>query len=180
MRHLKPPRRRRNRNFDINPIRRAETIRHAIDVGAMDSDDRDRWLVAYALHNQSAKDQVWSVMRAAQKMGGEITRAEAIAIVDEANTIPRAWGADRLAKNMASPMTKRQALGLKTIGSVNVTRAERKEIRKVRDKVKKQQKRRAKWRDSASRIRSQIAIENPAMEERGREPQDLGTSPEQA
>jgi hypothetical protein len=143
MRHLKPPRRRRNRNFDINPIRRAEIIRHAIDVGAMDSDDRDRWLVAYALHNQSAKDQVWSVMRAAQKMGGEITRAEAIAIVDEANAIPRAWGADRLAKHMGVTYDQRQALGLKTIGSVNVTRAERKEIRKVRDKVKKQQKRRA-------------------------------------
>ena len=136
-------RRRRNRKRDLNAIRRAEIVRHAVHVGAMDTEDRERWLVAYALHNQGAKDQVWGVIRAAQKMGGEITKAEAIAIVDEADAIPHAWGADRLAKHLGLTYDQRRTLRIITIGSVDVKKRDRREIRRVRDKVKKEQKRRA-------------------------------------
>src|SRR5262249_57223180 len=89
---------RRNRKLDINPIRRAQIVRHALDVGAMDSDDRERWLVAYAVHNPQERDQVWGVIRGARKMGGEITRAEAIAIADEANDREHPFSADGLAE----------------------------------------------------------------------------------
>src|SRR5262249_60684811 len=117
--------RRRNRNFDLNPMRRREIIRHAIHVGAMDTEDRDRWVVAHALYNPGAKDQVWGVIRAAQKMGGEITEAEAIAIVDEANAIPRAWGADRLAKHLGLTYQQRTVLGITTIGACDFSRRQR-------------------------------------------------------
>ena len=136
-------RRRHNRNRDLNAIRRAQIVRHAVHVGAMDTEDRERWLVAYALHNQGAKDQAWGVIRAAQKMGGEITKAEAIAIVDEADAIPHAWGADRLAKHLGLTYDQRRTLRITTIGSVDVKKRARREIRRVRDKVKKEQKRRA-------------------------------------
>src|SRR5215475_13665280 len=122
---------RRNSNFDINPIRRAEIIRHAVDVGAMDTDDRERWLVAYAVHNPEERDQVWGVIRAARKMGGEITRAEAIAIVDLANEIEHGWGADGLARYLGLNYDRRQRLGITAIGITDIDRAGRQEIRRV-------------------------------------------------
>jgi hypothetical protein len=143
MKHLPAQRRRRNRKIDINPIRRAEIVRDARDVGAMDTEDRGRWLVAWALHNPGAKDQVWGVMRAAEKMGGEITRAEAIAIMDEANAIPRAWSADRLARYLGVTYERRQALHHTTIGSVNVGKRARKELRKRRWRRNAERRRRA-------------------------------------
>src|SRR5215475_12294457 len=112
---------RRNSNFDINPIRRAEIIRHAVDVGAMDSDDRERWLIAYAVHNPQERDQVWGVIRAARKMGGEATKAEAIAIVDEANEREHPFSADGLAEYLGLKYDRRQRLEITTIGSVNVS-----------------------------------------------------------
>jgi hypothetical protein len=124
------PRRRRNKDIDISPIRRAEIIRHAIHVGAMGTEDRDRWLVAHALHNPGAKDPVWGVIRAAQKMGGDITRAEAIAVVDEANAIPHAWGADYLAKHLGLTYRDRTMLGITTIGARDFSKAQRKKQRK--------------------------------------------------
>jgi hypothetical protein len=143
MRNLPAPRHRRNKNFDINPIRRAEIIRHAIHVNAMDTEDRDRWLVAHTLHNQSAKDQVWGVIRAAQKMGGGITRAEAIAIVDEANAIPHAWGADRLAKHLGVTYPQRTILGITTIGARDFSKRQRSKQRRYKDRRAKTEKRRA-------------------------------------
>jgi hypothetical protein len=69
---------RRRKNFDFHAKRRKEIVLHARFVGAMDTEDRARWLVAWALHNPGARDQVWSLMQTAQRMGGEITEAEAM------------------------------------------------------------------------------------------------------
>jgi hypothetical protein len=143
MQNVTARRRRRNRKFDINSKRRAEIVRHARHVGAMDSDDRDRWLVAYVLHNQSAKDQVWGAMLAAEKMGGEITRAEAIAIVDEANEIPRAWGADRLAKYLGLTYQQRTLLRITATGACDLSKRQRKKQRKHGDKMRRLWARRA-------------------------------------
>jgi hypothetical protein len=79
---------RRRKNFDFHAKRRKEIVLHAQHVGAMDTEDRGRWLVAWALHNPGARDQVWSLMQTARRMGGEITEAEAIEIADEAAEIP--------------------------------------------------------------------------------------------
>jgi hypothetical protein len=78
-------------------------------VGAMDTEDRSRWLVAFALHNPGARDQVLSVMQVARRMGGEITEAEAIAIAGEAAEIPYAWKADRLAKYLGLRISSGQS-----------------------------------------------------------------------
>ena len=137
------PRRRRHSNFDFAAKRRQEIVWHARHVGAMDTEDRERWLVAYALHNPAAKDQVWGVMLAAEKMGGEITRAEAIAIVDEANAIPRAWGADRLAKHLALTYQQRTLLGITTIGACDFSKRQRKQQRKHKARMRKERMRRA-------------------------------------
>ena len=144
MKHLPAQCRRRNRSFDVNSKRRAEIVRHAVHVGVMDTEDRDRWLVAYALHNPSAKDQVWGVMLAAEKMGGEITKAEAIAIVDEANAIPRAWKADRLAKHLGLTYQQRTLLGITTIGACDFSKRQRKAQRKHRARMRKKQERRSR------------------------------------
>jgi hypothetical protein len=73
-------RRRRNRNFDFPAIRRKEIVRHARLVGAAETEDFCRWLIAWVWHNRNAKDQIWPVMEAAKRMGGKLTEAEASAI----------------------------------------------------------------------------------------------------
>ena len=72
-----------------------------------------------------------------------LTDAEASAIIEEASTIRGYLTADGVAEFLRVRYAKRQALRLTTIGSVNVKRRARREIRKIRDKVKKEQKRRA-------------------------------------
>src|SRR5262245_25035794 len=109
----------------------------------MDSDDRERWLVAYAVHNPQERDQVWGVIRAVRKLVGEITKAEAIAIVDEANDIEHPWSADGLARYLRVTYDQRRRLRITTIGSININRAGREEIRRLRDRAKRLEKRRA-------------------------------------
>ena len=143
MKHLPARHRRRNRNFDFNSMRRAEIVRHAIHVGAMDTDDRDRWLLAYALHNPGAKDQVLSLMQTARRMGGEITEVDANAIADEAAQIPYPWKADRLARHLRVTYQQRTILGITTIGACDLSRAQRRKQRKQKDRIAKERNRRA-------------------------------------
>jgi hypothetical protein len=134
---------RRRKNFDFHAKRRKEIVLHAQHVGAMDTEDRGRWLVAWALHNPGARDQVWSLMQTARRMGGEITEAEAIAIADEAAEIPHVWKADRLAKYLGVTYAQRLALGITTIGSIDVGKRARKELRKRQNRLAHERGRRA-------------------------------------
>jgi hypothetical protein len=134
---------RRRKNFDFHAKRRKEIVLHARFVGAMDTEDRARWLVAWALHNPGARDQVWSLMQTAQRMGGEITEAEAIAIADQAAEIPYLWKADQLAKYLGLTYAQRQALRLTTIGSVDIGKRARRVLRQRKDRLAKERKRRA-------------------------------------
>jgi hypothetical protein len=127
----------------FNAKRRREIIAHARHVGAADTDDFGRWLIAWVWQNPGASDQVWSVMEAAKRMGGRITEAEADAIIDEATVTPRHRSADRLARWLGLTYDVRRALGITTIGAVNVDKLARKEIRQIRNKVAKERKRRA-------------------------------------
>jgi hypothetical protein len=137
------PRRRRNRNFDFAAKRRREIVLHARYVGAAQTDDFDRWLIAWVWHNCKAKDQVWSVMECAKNMGRKITEAEASAITEEASITRKHLSADNLARFLGVTYAQRQALRLTTIGSVNVSKRARKELRKRRDRMAKERKRRA-------------------------------------
>jgi hypothetical protein len=144
MRNIRSRRGRRKSKVDLNPIRRREIIRHALYRGAADTEDFDRWLIAHVWHNPEALRPAEAVMAAAEKMGGQITRADAIAIVDEATTGRWHPSADGLAWYLGVTYDERQTLRLWTIGSTNVNKADRKEIRRVRDKVRARERRRAK------------------------------------
>ena len=143
MERVPAPRRRRNSNFDFATKRRREIVLHARHVGAAETEDFSRWLIAWVWHNPGAKDQVWSVMEAARRMGGKVTEAEASAITEEASITRKHLSADNLARFLGVTYAQRQDLGLTTIGSVNVKKRARKELRKRRDRMAKEQKRRA-------------------------------------
>jgi hypothetical protein len=84
--------------FDFAPTRRREIERHARHVGAADSDDFSRWLIAWVWHNQKSTDPLWALMNATVRMGGSLTEADAREILDEAADTRRRWSADNMAR----------------------------------------------------------------------------------
>lgn len=136
--------RRRKGNFDFHAKRRREIMLHARHVGAAETADFDRWLVQWAVHNPGSRDEIGAVMNASRRMGGEVTELEATTICDEAALYPHIPKADPLAKLLGVTYAQRQALGLQTIGSVDVKKRARKELRKRRDRKNKEKIRRAR------------------------------------
>jgi hypothetical protein len=134
---------RRRQPFSFPAKRRREIVLHARHVGAAETEDFSRWLIAWVWHNPKAKDQIWSVMEAAKSMGGKITEAEASAVTEEASITRKHLTADNLARFLGVTYEQRQALRLTTIGSVNVGKRARKELRRRRDRLHKERKRRA-------------------------------------
>ena len=126
----------------INVKRRKEIEAHARHVGAADSEDFSQWLIAWVWQNPRATDQVWSLMEAARRMGGKLTETEAEAIIEEASNTRRHRTADRLARWLGLKYDTRNALGITTIGSTNINKREREEIRRIKNKVAKERKRR--------------------------------------
>jgi len=129
--------------FDIAAKRRREIVLHARHIGAADTEDLPRWLIAWVWHNRKATDQIWSVMNAARNMGREITEAEASAITEEASITRKHLSADNLARFLGVTYQQRRALGLTTIGSVNVKKRARQELRKRANRLIQERKRRA-------------------------------------
>jgi hypothetical protein len=129
--------------FDFPAKRRREIVLHARYVGPAETEDFSRWLIAWVWHNPSARDQIWSVMECAKSMGGKITEAEASAVTEEASITRKHLTADNLARFLGVTFAQRQALRLTTIGSVNVKKRARKELRKRHDRLAKKRKRRA-------------------------------------
>src|SRR5262245_7045007 len=136
------PRLRRNGNFDFAAKRRREIVLHARHVGAAETEDFSRWLIAWVWHNRSAKDQIWSVMECAKNMGGKVTEAGASAITEEASITRKHLTADNLARFLGVTYEQRQALRLTTIGSVNVGKRARKGLRKRKDRFYQKRRRR--------------------------------------
>jgi hypothetical protein len=134
--------RRKGNNFDICAQRRREIVLHARLVGAADTEHFSRWLIAWVWHNRRAADQIWSVMNAARNMGREITEAEAAAVTEEASTSLKHKSADNLARFLGVTYEQRQKLGLTTIGSTDVKKRARKELRKRRGRLNAERRRR--------------------------------------
>jgi hypothetical protein len=134
---------RQRKNFDLPAKRRREIVLHGRYVGAAQTEDFSRWLIAWVWHNPKAKDQIWSVMECAKNMGGKMSEAEASAIIEEASITRKHLTADNLARFLGVTYAQRQALRLTTIGSVNVGKRARKEMRKRSDRLAKEAKRRA-------------------------------------
>src|SRR5262249_60582591 len=104
---------------------------------------RGQHLVAWVHNNPRAKDQVWSVMEAARRMGGQITEAEAEAVIEDASVIDKPKSADEVARFLRVTYAERQTLHLTAIGSIDVSRRGRKLLRKRRGKGAKGRRRRA-------------------------------------
>jgi len=95
---MKPKRRKRGA-FGLPAIRRGEIERHALHVGAADTEDFWRWLVAWCWHNeQNTRDRTGALQLAAERMGGSISEAEAEAILERADGMRQQRTADRLAR----------------------------------------------------------------------------------
>ena len=140
-----PTKRRGNfRAFDLLAKRRREIVLLARHIGAADTEDLDPYLIAWVWHNPKAKDQIWSVMEAAKRMGGKITEAKASEITEEASITRKHLSADNLAMFLGVTYQQRQALRLTTIGSINVKKGARKELRKRADRIYREKRRRAR------------------------------------
>src|SRR5262245_40100444 len=134
--------RRKSNPFDICAKRKREILLHACLVGAADSEDFSRWLIAWIWHNSKATDQIWAVMEAAKRMGGKITEAEASDLTEEASITRKHLSADNLARWLGVTYEQRQKLGLTTIGSTNVKKRARLELRKRRWRLNAERRRR--------------------------------------
>jgi hypothetical protein len=143
VRHVSSRQSRRKSSFDFAAKRRREIVSHARYVGAADTEDLDRWLIAWVWHNRKAKDQIWSVMECAKTMGRRINEAEASAITEEASITRKHLSADNLAHFLGVTYEQRQKLGLTTIGSVDIGKRARKELRKRQNRVAHERRRRA-------------------------------------
>lgn len=121
-------------------------MRLAKHVGAADTEDFDRYLIAWYLHNPKAQDPIWSLMEAAKRMGGQLTEAQASAITEEAS-IMQPWhyqSADPMARFLRLKYVTRQELRITTIGSFNVPKGARKVLRKLKAAKRQEARRRAK------------------------------------
>jgi hypothetical protein len=68
------PRTKLRNGFDLNQRRRIEIERHAIHIGAAETEDLCRWLIAWVWHNPGAKDQVGAVSNALVVLGAMTCR----------------------------------------------------------------------------------------------------------
>jgi hypothetical protein len=141
---MKPKRRRRNvRNLPA--IRRGEIERHARYVGAADTEDFWRWLVAWCWHNgQNGRDPTGALKLAAKRMGGDLTEADAETILERAHAMRQHRTADRLARFLGVTDRQRTAAGIATIGSIDVDRKRRNRRRSERNRMAKEARRRAR------------------------------------
>jgi hypothetical protein len=81
----------RRKHFDRAVRRRREIEAHARHVGAADTDDLSRWLIAWVWHNSQSKDQINAVRECARRMGRKgMSPAEALEIIEEASIGTRA------------------------------------------------------------------------------------------
>jgi hypothetical protein len=133
----------RRKNFDFAAKRRREIVLHARCVGAAETEELSRWLIAWHWYNPKARDPLWSLMECAKNMGGKITEVEASAITEEASIIRKCWTADNLARFLGVTYAQRQALGIRTIGSIDVKKQARRVLRQRKDRLYRERKRRA-------------------------------------
>src|SRR5215468_6079200 len=98
------------RRFCPAAKRRREIVKHALYVGAADTEDFDRWLISWAQHNPRSKDPIGALMMAADRMGGAISEDGARAILTEAKAGPRCHKADDVGRWLGVTYAVRQRL----------------------------------------------------------------------
>jgi hypothetical protein len=120
-----------------------DLIRYRHDV-LPDTDDRDMYLKLWCWHNTRSAHQHEDLKALGRRLGVELPDAEVGATMAYVNRRPRRFSADSLGKQLMLTEDERTILGITTIGSHNVSRAERKQIRKALDVERKRKRRRAK------------------------------------
>jgi len=126
----------------FNAIRRREIERFAQIV--TNAEDFTRCLIAWSWHLPPSANPLQAVLNVASVLRRPISPADASSILEEASIIRKSKSADGIAKLLGLTYDQRRTLRITTIGSVNVKKGDRREIRRVCDKFKKEQKRRAK------------------------------------
>jgi hypothetical protein len=135
---------------------RRQIERHARHVGAADTNDLPRWLIAWVWFNPQSRDSIGAVMECARSMGRErFTPADAEAILEEAASTPKQMKADELAKWLGVTYVERQKLGLTRIGAKDVGKRSRAILRKLRDRRAKERKRRSRGAMSRAEYEAQ-------------------------
>jgi hypothetical protein len=109
-----------------------------------DTDDRDWYLKLWCWHNTRSAHQQEDLKALGRRLGVELSAAEITATVAYVNRKPRRFSADRLGKLLMLTEDERTLLEITSIGSHNVSRAERMRIRKALDAERKRKRRRAK------------------------------------
>ena len=148
-------RRRRRSSFDFAAVRRREIERHARRMHAASTEDFDHWLVVWVQHNAGSKDPVGALMMAARRMGGRITEAEAIAVIDCAKASPRPRTADSLARQLGLTYRVREELRITTIGSIDIGKRARKVLRQRKARLREEARRRRRGAKPQSESLSQ-------------------------
>src|SRR5262245_3359962 len=121
--------------FNFEATRRREIERHAVHVGVADTEDFDRHLIAWLWHSPRAADPTWSLAEAAKRMGGQLSKAEAVEIAERASAYPKRIKADALGMWLGVTYRQREVLKLRTIGCCDVKKRARQEQRKRKDKL---------------------------------------------
>jgi hypothetical protein len=130
--------------FDFAPMRRREIERYAKHVGAADTDDFPRFLIAWSWHNTKSTDPLGALINCAHRIGGKITEAEASKVLEEASITRRHMRADNLGRFLGLDYQTRERLSITTIGAKNVPKRARRELRKRKDRIYQERKRRAR------------------------------------
>jgi hypothetical protein len=118
----------RSQRFSLNARRRREIECHAKHVRPS---DLSRWLIAWVWHNPTAKDQKWSLMECARRLGWKtMQEADALELLDEADRIHGHMRADALGRYLGISYAARQELDIRTIGACDVTKRTRALMRK--------------------------------------------------
>src|SRR5262249_1359364 len=139
--------RRRKSRFAFLPTRRCEITRHAIHVGAVHTDDLYRWCLAWCWNNPRAQNIRWSLWNWSKySLHRELTESELDEIIGdiESRRTRRRLTADNLGRWLGLTFEVRKALSIKTIGAIDVSKRARKALRKEKDRVYQESRRRAR------------------------------------
>jgi hypothetical protein len=151
----------------IAVIRRAEIERFARAIGVADTDDFDRFLIAWHWHNARSKDCVGALMEAVRRMGGIITKEFTEQLIQEAGTKRQIRKPDPLGKYLGLTDGWRTALDIRTIGAVDISSKERARRTKERNRIHKQNKRRERGAKPRSEYEANSILRAKPWEKEG-------------
>jgi hypothetical protein len=131
----------RSQRFSLNVRRRREIEWHAKYVRP---NDLSKWLIAWSWHNTAAKDQKWSLMECARRLGWKtMQECDALELLERADGLRGQMKADALGRYLQVSYAARQELGIRTIGAYDVNKRTRTLLRKRKKRAAMAAKRRA-------------------------------------